>query len=190
VRESRTPGSARGGRGNPVPYRYRPPDRVVAGSVNDLQFHDLLFQQLQRPPLATLRRFGTGQGNQLRFGGAVKDARSGRGWGMLADKHGIEAFFHQLLAGPSNGVDAGIEGGGDFAVPPSFASLRGISLQQNACLGQLPGRVLTGTYQRVEPFPLLIAEFHHVSLLGNLFRGHEASPSLRSERVRDLLQNQ
>ena len=61
---------------------------------------------------------------------------------MLADKHGIEAFFHQLLAGPSNGVDAGIEGGGDFAVPPSFASLRGISLQQNACLGQLPGRVL------------------------------------------------
>src|SRR5271167_2915897 len=95
-------------------------------------------------------------------------------------RHGIEAFFHQLLAGPSNGVDAGIEGDGDFAVPPSFASLRGISLQQNACLGQLPGRVLTGTYQRVEPFPLLIAELHHVSLLGNLFRGHEASPSLRS----------
>jgi hypothetical protein len=50
---------------------------------------------------ATLRRFGTGQGNQLRFGDAVKDARSGRGWRMLADKHGIEAFFHQLLAGPS-----------------------------------------------------------------------------------------
>ena len=99
---------------------------------------------------------------------------------MLADKHGIEAFFHQLLAGPSNGVDAGIEGGGDFAVPPSFASLRGISLQQNACLGQLPGRVFTRTYQRVEPFPLLIAELHHVPLLGNLFRGHEASPSLRS----------
>jgi hypothetical protein len=30
---------------------------------------------------------------------------------MLSDKHGTEAFFHQLLAGPSNGVDAGIEGG-------------------------------------------------------------------------------
>src|ERR1700730_14190202 len=92
VRESRTPGSARGGRGTPAPYRYRPPDRVVAGSVNDLQFHDLLFQQLQRPPLATLRRFGTGQGNQLRFGDTVKDAWSGRGWRMLADEHGIEAF--------------------------------------------------------------------------------------------------
>ena len=109
---------------------------------------------------------------------------------MLADKHGIEAFFHQLLAGPSNGVDTGIEGGGDFAVPPSFASLRGISLQQNARLGPLPGRVFTGTDQRVEPFPLLITELHHVPLLGNLFRGHAASPSLRSERVRDLPQNQ
>ena len=109
---------------------------------------------------------------------------------MLADKHGIETFFHQLLAGPSNGVDAGIEGGGDFAVPPSFASLQGISLQQKACFGQLPGRMFTRPYQRVEPFLLVIAELHHVSLLCNPFRGHEASPSLRSERVRDLLQNQ
>jgi hypothetical protein len=53
---------------------------------------------------------------------------------MLADKHGTEALFHQLLADPSNGVDAGIEGGGDFTVPPSFASLGGIRLQQDACL--------------------------------------------------------
>jgi hypothetical protein len=109
---------------------------------------------------------------------------------MLADKHGIEAFFHQLLAGPSDGVDAGIECGGDVTVAPSFSSLRGISLQQNACLGQLSGRVLTRSYQRVEPFPLLIAELNHIPLLGNLFRGHESSPSLRSQRVRDLPQNQ
>jgi hypothetical protein len=54
-------------------------------------------------------------------------------------------FFHQVLAGTSNSVDAGIEGGGDFAVPPSFASLRGIALQQNACFGQLP----TGAYRHV-----------------------------------------
>jgi len=65
---------------------------------------------------------------------------------MLTHKHGIEAFFHQLLARPGNGVDAGIEGGGDGAVPPSFAALRSISLQQNTCLGQLPGRVFTRTY--------------------------------------------
>ena len=62
---------------------------------------------------------------------------------MLADQDSVEAFFHQLLAGPGNGVDAGVEGGGDVAVPPSFARLRGIGFQQNAGLGQLSGRVLT-----------------------------------------------
>jgi hypothetical protein len=31
----------------------RPPDRFVAAAIDDLQFGDLLFQQLQRPPLAT-----------------------------------------------------------------------------------------------------------------------------------------
>ena len=65
---------------------------------------------------------------------------------MLADQDGGEAFFHQLLARPSNGVDAGIEGGSDFAVAPSFASLRSIGFQQNACLGELSGRVFTRTY--------------------------------------------
>jgi hypothetical protein len=109
---------------------------------------------------------------------------------MLADKDCVEAFFHQLLAGPSNGVDAGIEGSGDLAVPPSFASRRGISLQQDACPGQLSGWVFTHTYQRVEPLPLLIAELHHVPLLGNLFRAHGSSPTLRSYRARDLPQNQ
>ena len=47
---------------------------------------------------------------------------------MLADQDGVEALFHQLLAGPSNGIDAGVEGGRDFAVSPSFASFRGIGL--------------------------------------------------------------
>src|SRR3954464_1893025 len=99
---------------------------------------------------------------------------------MLADQDGGEAFFHQLLSGPGNGVDAGVESGGDVAVPPSFARLRGIGLQQNAGLGQLSGRVLTRMDQRVELLPLLIIELYHVPLLGSLFRGHEASPSLRS----------
>ena len=30
--------------------------------------------------------------------------------------------------------------------------------------------------------PLIIAEHHHIPLHGNLFRGHDASPSLRSHR--------
>jgi S1-C subfamily serine protease len=37
---------------------------------------------------------------------------------------------------------------------------------------------------------LLVWPSGSISLLGNPFRGHEASPSLRTERVRDLPQNQ
>jgi hypothetical protein len=57
----------------------RPPDRVISGAIDDLQFDDLVFQQLQRPPPAALWRFGTSRGDQFGFGGSVKDALSGRG---------------------------------------------------------------------------------------------------------------
>jgi hypothetical protein len=54
-------------------------------------------------------------------------------------------------------------------LPASEAS----AFKQNACLGQLSGKVLTRTDQRVELFPLHIAELYHIPLLGNPFRGHE-----------------
>jgi hypothetical protein len=109
---------------------------------------------------------------------------------MLADKHGIEAFFHQLLAGPSNGVDAGIEGGGDsqsrhpspVSEASAFSRMRALVSCRAGCF---PARISV-----LSPFPLLIAKLHHVHLLGNLFRGHEASPALQNQRVRDLPQNQ
>src|SRR4051812_30208322 len=44
--------------------------------------------------------------------------------------------------------------------------------------------------QRVEPFALLATELHEVLLYGSLFRGHDASPSLRSHRFSDSRQNQ
>ena len=109
---------------------------------------------------------------------------------MLADQDGLEPFFHQLLAGPGNRVGAGIEGRCNPAVTPAFASFRGVGLQQDACPGQLPGRVFAHMYQRVEPLPLLVAELHHIPLHGTLFRGHDASPSLRSHRFRDSPRNQ
>ena len=99
---------------------------------------------------------------------------------MLADQHRTKPSSTSCWRVRATVIDAGIEGSGNFAVTPSFACLRGIRLQQDACLGQLSGRVFPHTYQRVEPFPLLIAELHHVPLLGNLFRGYQASPSLRS----------
>jgi hypothetical protein len=104
---------------------------------------------------------------------------------MLADQDTLKPFFHQLLAGPGHGVGAGIQGGCDLAVAPTFARLGGVGLQQDTRLGEQPCRVFARMDQRVEPPALLIAEPHHIPLYGNLFRGHEASPSLRSHRVRD-----
>jgi hypothetical protein len=109
---------------------------------------------------------------------------------MLARQDGLEPLFHQLLAGPGYRIDAGIQGGCDLAVAPSFARLRGVGLQQNTSLGEQPRGMFARMDQRVEPPALLIAELHHIPLYGNLFRGHEAPPSLRSQRVRDSPRNQ
>jgi hypothetical protein len=104
---------------------------------------------------------------------------------MLADQDSLKPLFDQLLTGPGNRVDAGVKSFRDLAVAPSFALLRGVGLQQDARLGEEPRGVLACMDQRVEPFALLFAELHHMLLYGCLFRGHEASPSLRSHRVRD-----
>src|SRR4051812_1189470 len=42
---------------------------------------------------------------------------------MLAGQRGVHSAFHQLLAGAGNGLDAGIERFGDFAVAPSSRGL-------------------------------------------------------------------
>jgi hypothetical protein len=44
--------------------------------------------------------------------------------------------------------------------------------------------------QPVEPVALLRAELHNILLYGSLFRGHDASPSLRRNRFREPHQNQ
>jgi hypothetical protein len=66
-----------------------------------------------------------------------------------------------------------------------FARFRGIRFQQDAGFGEQPGDVLAGVDQRVEPPALFFAEPHDVHPYGNLFRGHESSPSLRRHRFRD-----
>jgi hypothetical protein len=53
---------------------------------------------------------------------------------MLAGQRGVEASLHQLLTRAGNGVDAGVQRLGDLAVAPGFAALRGVGLQQDACL--------------------------------------------------------
>jgi hypothetical protein len=109
---------------------------------------------------------------------------------MLADQDGLEAFLHQLLPCPGNRADAGIQGGRDLAVTPSFAGLRSIGFQQDARPHQLACTVFALMDQRVEPFARLAAELHDVPLYASLFGDHDASPSLRSCRFRDPHQNQ
>src|SRR5271168_1710144 len=109
---------------------------------------------------------------------------------MLAGQDGLEAFLHQLPAGPGHRADAEVQRRGDLAVTPSFAGLGRVRLQQDARLYQLACTVFALVDQRVEPFALLIAELHDVLLYGNMFRGHDSSPSLRSYRFRDPPQNQ
>jgi hypothetical protein len=61
---------------------------------------------------------------------------------MLVDQRRLEPLFHQLLAGPRHRSDAGIQRVGDLTVAPAFTHLRIVSLQQDAGLGELPGRAL------------------------------------------------
>jgi hypothetical protein len=68
---------------------------------------------------------------------------------MLAGQDGLEAFLHQLLPGPGNRVDAGIQGGGDLAITPSFAGLGSIGFQQDARPHQLTCTVFALMDQRV-----------------------------------------
>ena len=98
---------------------------------------------------------------------------------MLAGQDRFEPFFHQLPAGPADRVDTCIQSPRDLAVTAAFAGLRGVGLQQDACPHQLLCGVLAHVDQCVEPLSLLIAKLHDIPLYGDLFRGHESSPSLR-----------
>ena len=103
-------------------FFWRPPDRVITGTVNDIQFHDRRFQQLWCPSGAPLWWYGAGQGDQFSLGGAIKNAPSGRSGRVLAGENGLKPFFHQLLTGSA---DRRIQGRGDLAVAPPSAALRG-----------------------------------------------------------------
>jgi hypothetical protein len=101
---------------------------------------------------------------------------------MLAGQHRLEAFLDQLLTGPGNRVRTGVQSRGDPAVAPSLAGPRGVGLQQDTRPRQQPRRVLAHMDQRAEALTLGIAQLHHILLYGNPFRGHDASPPLRSHR--------
>ena len=77
---------------------------------------------------------------------------------MMTFQGTFQASFNQALARAGDRVDAGAQGGGDLAVAPSLAGVRGIGFQQNACFQQLPRRVLSLVDHRVQLVALRICD--------------------------------
>src|SRR3954462_8952349 len=155
----------------------RPPDRVIADALDDIQLHDFVFQQTQGPSRAPFRRLRTGQGDQFRRPGAIEDARSGGGGRVFALQHGLEAFFHQLPPRPGDGRKAGVQRRSDPAITPGLPGWRGVHLQQDARLRQLLRRVLAAVDQALQLFTLVRTELHNVLLYGDFPRDYEPDPT-------------
>jgi hypothetical protein len=117
-----------------------------------------------------------------------------RGLAEAGERFGVstalEPFFDQLLTNAGDSHEAGVQRRGDLAVAPSFPCLAGIGLQQDPRPGQLPRRVLATLDQRIQTLSLFRTELHDILLYGDLFRGHESTPSLRYGAIdSDILLN-
>src|SRR5271157_4004381 len=154
-------------------FFYRPSDRAVAGAIDDIELHDLVFQQPQGPARASLRRFRTSQGNQFGLLLAVKNPRNRRHRSLLAAQHGIEALFHQLLACPVDHGWAGLQSLRNLAVTPSIPTFRDIGLEQYPRLQQPLRGALPFPNQRFKPFAFLATQPHHIFLYRNLLCSHD-----------------
>src|SRR5271165_5953474 len=78
----------------------RPPDRVVAGALDDLQFDDLLLQKTQGPFGVARRGRPASQSDQLGCRGAVENPPRGAIGIGLARQNGFEAFLDELPSRP------------------------------------------------------------------------------------------
>src|SRR6202521_6060167 len=96
----------------------RPPDRVGAGALDNVQFDDLLLEQAPAPTGETLRGPTEGQRDQFCFCYAVENPRpSGIGI-VFAPQHRLEPLLDQLAPDPLDVGDAVIECRGNLAVAP------------------------------------------------------------------------
>ena len=116
-------------------------DRVVAGTIDDVQLYQGAFQQFRRPPRgpwAARNRRGRSASPRRR----IEDALAYRVGRMLAHQGRLQPHFHQLLTGARDGVRAGVQCRGDAAVAPSLPSFGCVRFQQDTRLQPLARRGL------------------------------------------------
>src|SRR3984893_14849690 len=154
-----------------------PPDRAVAGTIHNVEFHDLVLQQPQGPTRASLRGFGARQCDQSSFLLTVKNSRHRRPRPLLAAQNGLKALLNQLLACPIHRCSAGLQRLDDPAVAPSFASIRNVGLQQYPRLHQPLCRAFAFADHLVELLALVLAQPHHILLYRNRLASHDRPPS-------------
>ena len=97
---------------------------------------------------------------------------------MMALQRTVQAFFNQTLTGSGDRIDAGRQGGGDLAVAPSLAGVRGVGFQQDTRFQLLARRMLSLVDHRAQLVSLLIAERDDIFFDGDHFPGHESAPLL------------
>jgi hypothetical protein len=117
----------------------RPADRIVAGTLDDAQFHDLFLQETEGPLRVSAWRFGAGERDQPGLFLAIEDAGDGWPLALLALEYRVETLFDQPLPRSVDRREAGTEGRHDTFVPPTLASLGNIGSEQDLGLQDLTG---------------------------------------------------
>ncbi len=142
----------------------RPPDRFVAAAIDDLQFGDLLLQQLQRPPLATTL--------------AVRNRPRRSIW--LRRLRQRCAFWPRLMnaCGPEPPPPSSI---GCWRVRAPLSTL----VSRSAAIWQSLHPSPASEASAFNGLRALVScrAGYCMALHGNLFRGHKSSPSLRSHQL-------
>ena len=97
---------------------------------------------------------------------------------MMTLQDTIQASLDQTLTRSGDCIDTGLQSGGELAVAPSLAGVRGVGFQRDTRFQLLPRQVLSPSDHRVQLVALLIAERDDVFFDGDHFPDHESAPLL------------
>jgi len=153
----------------------RPADRVIAGTLNDVQLHDL--SSSSRSVHFARPRGGaeTGQGDQL----ASFSPSKIRALAEVARCCASAAASNPLppiIGASGTPCEAGFQRLHDLAVAPSFTRAGRIGLQQDTRLHQKLRGALAGADQFMQMPAFVAGQFHDVLFYAYLFGSHESPP--------------